>query len=244
MTDASTSPLPEGTVPQIRVRGRSFMALVLSPEPPLARWLDGLDAQVVKSSSFFAGRPVILDLGLMDAADEGLAGLFEALRTRGVRIIAVEGADPGWPALSGWDWPLGFTGGRAVGPIEVPEEAQAPLAATQAATASASLLIEEPVRSGQSVIFAEGDVIVIGSVASGAEIAAGGSIHVYGTMRGRAVAGLGGNRNARILCRRMHAELIAIDGYYVTAEDMAANLVGRSTHARLEGETLVLLPLE
>ena len=239
MTDAQASSLP-----QIRVRGRSFMALVLSPEPPLAGWLGGLDAQLAKSASFFAGRPVILDLGLMDPNDAGLDGLFEALRTRGVRIISIEGADASWQALSGWDWPLGFEGGRAIGPIDVPEAA--PLAATEGkvAAASPSLLIEEPVRSGQSIVFAEGDVIVLGSVASGAEIAAGGSIHVYGTMRGRAVAGLSGNRNARILCRRMHAELIAIDGYYITAEDMAANLVGRSTHARLEGETLVLLPLD
>ena len=230
--------------PQIRVRGRSFMALVLSPEPPLAGWLVGLDAQLAKSASFFAGRPVILDLGLLDANDEGLADLFDQLSARGVRIISIEGGDTSWPALAGWDSPLGFEGGRAVGPVEVPEEAPTQAHAAAGPSAAPSLLIEEPVRSGQSIVFAEGDVIVIGSVASGAEIAAGGSIHVYGTLRGRAVAGLGGNRDARILVRKMHAELIAIDGYYITAEDMAANLVGRSTHARLEGETLVLLPLD
>ncbi len=242
MIEPNASSLPSGAVPQIRVRGRSFMALVLSPEPPLAGWLGGLDAQLAKSATFFAGRPVILDLGLLDANDAGLSGLFDALRARGVRIIAIEGGDATWPALSGWDWPSGFEGGRAVGPIDVPEEApssQAPGVAT-----APSLLIEEPVRSGTSIVFAEGDVIVIGSVASGAEVAAGGSIHIYGTLRGRAVAGLGGNRDARILCRRMNAELIAIDGYYMTAEDMAANLVGRSTHARLENETLLLLPLD
>ncbi len=248
MTDTNASPLPTGTAQQIRVRGRSFMALVLSPEPPLAGWLNALDAQIAKSASFFAGRPVILDLGLMDAADAGLAELFDSLRARGVRLISIEGADPSWDAVAGWDWPLGFEGGRAIGPIDVPEDAGTDAAADTAASgglaASPSLLIEEPVRSGQSIVFAEGDVTVIGSVASGAEIAAGGSIHVYGTMRGRAVAGLGGNRDARILCRRMHAELIAIDGYYITADDMAANLLGRSTQARLEGETLVLLPLD
>ena len=244
MTDSNASSPPIGTASQIRVRGRSFMALVLSPEPPLTGWLEALDAQIVKSAFFFAGRPVILDLGLMDAADAGLAELFESLRGRGVRIIAIEGADPSWPAVSGWDWPLGFEGGRAIGTIDIPEEAPAPGLAADRPAASPSLLIEEPVRSGQSIVFAEGDVTVIGSVASGAEIAAGGTIHVYGAMRGRAVAGLGGNRNARILCKRMHAELIAIDGYYIVAEDMAENLLGRSTQARLEGETLVLSPLD
>ena len=221
------------------------MALVLSPEPPLAGWLSGLDAQLVKSGSFFAGRPVILDLGLLAPGDEGLADLYDELTGRGVRIIAVEGADTAWAALSGWDLPQGFEGGRAVGTIDVPEQtAEAAIDVAPGTPAPRSLLIEEPVRSGQSIVFAEGDVTVIGSVASGAEIAAGGSIHIYGTLRGRAVAGLGGNPDARILCRRMNAELIAIDGYYMTAEDMPPGLVGRSTHARLEDETLVLLPLD
>jgi len=241
VTDTNpSSPAPSGTLPQIRVRGRSFMALVLSPEPPIAGWLQGLDAQLAKSASFFAGRPVILDLGLLNPDDEGLSDLYDALTGRGVRIISIEGGDPSWHAIAGWEWPLGFEGGRAVGQIEIPET---PPEKAQGRGTS-SLLIEEPVRSGQSIVHAEGDVIVIGSVASGAEVAAGGSIHIYGTLRGRAVAGLGGNRDARILCRRMNAELIAIDGYYMTAEDMADNLVGRSTQARLEDETLVLLPLD
>ena len=60
---------------------------------------------------------------------------------------------------------------------------------------------------------------VVGSVASGAEIVAGGSIHVYGTLRGRAIAGLLGNARARIFCRRLEAELLAIDGVYSTADE-------------------------
>ena len=75
-------------------------------------------------------------------------------------------------------------------------------------------------RSGQSVIFPEGDVTVLGSVGSGAEIVAGGSIHIYGTLRGRAIAGATGNARARIFCRKLEAELLAIDGLYKTADDM------------------------
>ena len=74
-------------------------------------------------------------------------------------------------------------------------------------------------RSGQSVVFPEGDVTVLGSVGSGAEIVAGGSIHVYGTLRGRAMAGVNGNSAARIYCQKIEAELLAIDGYYQTAEE-------------------------
>jgi septum site-determining protein MinC len=101
-----------------------------------------------------------------------------------------------------------------------------------------SIVVTEPVRSGQSLFFPEGDVTIVGSVASGAEVVAGGSIHVYGTLRGRALAGTMGNAQARIFCRKLEAELIAIDGFYKTAEDMEPNLRGQAVQIWLEGETI------
>ena len=174
--------------PQIRVRGRSFMALVLSPEPPLSDWMAGLDAQIAKSAAFFASKPIILDCGLLTADDSGLAELVPALLERGIRLIEIEGADPAWEATAGWTWPDGYSGGRAIGAVEIPEEEPPPPPDPR----KASLVIDEPVRSGQSINFADGDVVILGSVASGAEVSAGGSIHVYGTLRGRALAGVGG----------------------------------------------------
>jgi septum site-determining protein MinC len=104
-----------------------------------------------------------------------------------------------------------------------------------------SLLLDSPVRSGQSIFFPSGDVTVLGSVASGAEIVAGGSIHVYGTLRGRAMAGAsGGNRQARIFCSRIEAELLAIDGFYRTIDDLEESLCARPVQAWLEGETLMI----
>ena len=108
----------------------------------------------------------------------------------------------------------------------------------------ATLLIDRPVRSGQSVFFPAGDVTVIGSVASGAEIVAGGSIHVYGTLRGRAMAGSAGNSQARIFCRKIEAELLAIDGLYKTADDMEEGLRGRAIQAWLEGDALMMAALD
>ena len=102
----------------------------------------------------------------------------------------------------------------------------------------ASLLIEDPVRSGQSVVFMEGDITVLGSVGSGAEIIAGGSIHVYGALRGRALAGATGNVRARIFCHSVEAELLAIDSYYRTADDIEDSLRRCSVQAWLEGGTL------
>ena len=93
-------------------------------------------------------------------------------------------------------------------------------------------------------MFEAGDVTVLGSVASGAEVVAGGSIHVYGTLRGRAVAGLAGNGRARIFCRRLEAELLAIDGLYRTADDLEPGLRGRAVQAWLDGETMKMAALD
>jgi septum site-determining protein MinC len=107
-----------------------------------------------------------------------------------------------------------------------------------------SLLIETPIRSGQSVIFPNGDITVLGSVASGAEVVAGGSIHIYGALRGRALAGSMGNARARIFCSKNEAELVSIDGYYRTAEEMDANLRSRPTQCWLENRVLAIAALD
>jgi septum site-determining protein MinC len=99
------------------------------------------------------------------------------------------------------------------------------------------------VRSGQSVMFPDGDVTVVGSVASGAEIIAGGSIHVYGALRGRALAGAQGDEGARIFCREFHAELVSIAGQYRVFEDIPKELRGQPVQAWLEGDKLLLKKL-
>ena len=106
------------------------------------------------------------------------------------------------------------------------------------------MLIQSPIRSGQSVNFPFGEVTVLGSVASGAEIVASGSIHIYGALRGRAIAGFAGNPRARIFCRRLDAELLAIDGVYQVSDDMDAKLRGHAVQAWLEGETMRITALD
>ena len=85
---------------------------------------------------------------------------------------------------------------------------------------------------------------IVGRVASGAEIVAGGSVHVYGALQGRVIAGISGSASARIFCTEARAELICIGGVYITAEDMNPKLEGRSLEARLDGEELRLRVLE
>ncbi|MBE7211481.1 MAG: septum site-determining protein MinC [Gluconacetobacter diazotrophicus] len=244
-TEPATAPPPPPDaerprpLPAIRARGRSFTALVLSPEAPLPDWVAALDAQVARSPEFFAAKPVILECGLLHPDDDGLPELLPALLERGIRVVEVD-ADRSWPALRDWPFPERLFGGRAIGTIPIPEPEPPP----PPDPARASLVIDDPVRSGQSVSFPDGDLVVMGSVASGAEVSAGGSIHVYGALRGRALAGINGYRRARILCRRLHAELLAVDGVYLTAEDIPAARLNGPAVVRLEDETLRIAPLD
>jgi septum site-determining protein MinC len=239
------------TRPFIRLRGRSIMALVLSPEPPLQGWLTSLDTQIERAPNFFDGRPVIVDVGPLPRETPDVAGLLHAIAARGIHIIGTEGAHPSWPGLEAWGRPLPGAGkpGRPIempGPqaaAPAPVKAQAP-APAPASTEPASLLIDHPVRSGQSIAFETGDIIIMGSVASGAEVVAGGSIHVYGALRGRAVAGLAGNPRARIFCRKFHAELVAIDGVYQTADDTPADRIGNPAVAWLDGDIMRITAIE
>jgi septum site-determining protein MinC len=115
---------------------------------------------------------------------------------------------------------------------------------TPAGAEANTLLIDQPVRSGQSVVFERGDITVLGSVASGAEVMAGGSVHIYGTLRGRAIAGLAGHPGARIFCSKLQAELLAIDGVYQTADDMPAKVLGKPVQAWLDGEQMKISVLD
>jgi len=234
---------PEARTPvRIRARGRSFLALVLSPERPLEDWLTGLDAQIARSAAFFAGKPVILDLGLLTPEDDGLSNLLPALLQRRIRVIGVEGASQDWAQLAGWEWPEGFDGGRVSGTVEIPDDGT-PSAEPTPGTPSATLVVDRSVRSGQSIMHLEGDIVVIGGVSSGAEIVAGGSIHIYGPLRGRAVAGAGGHAEARIYTSDMRAELLAIDGYYMTAEEIAPDLHGTPAQAFLQEDSVAVKTL-
>lgn len=229
----------------IRLKGRSFLALSLAPELPFEDWLVGLDDLADRSAGFFLRRPVILDVNGLDINKAELRDLIDRLGQRNVRIMGVEGARN---SLLGPDMPPAMSEGRPAADFEPRTEAEdgqaAPAAeplpaVTQAPVqVSGSLVVTEPVRSGQSVFFPEGDVTIVGSVASGAEVVAGGSIHVYGTLRGRALAGANGNSAARIFCRKLEAELMAVDGFYLTAEDMEPDLRGRSVQAWLDSHAL------
>ena len=218
----------------VRMRGRSYVAFVFSPVVPVAGWLEEVDATLARSPGFFVGKPVVLDLSAVELSQSGIAYLVTSLEQRNIRVLGIEGVDEAHLTTS---MPPLLTGGRPS--VLMQNEPKKP----EAKPKPMSLLLESPVRSGQSVVFSEGDVTVLGSVGSGAEIVAGGSIHVYGTLRGRAMAGVNGNSTARIFCQKIEAELLAIDGYYQTADEIDASLRNRPAQAWLEGDTMKITPL-
>ena len=226
MTEVLTDTKP------IRLKGRSFLALVLSPEPPFDDWLARLDDLAARSAGFFLRRPIVLDVDGLDIDGAALRGLIGQLKERHVRIMGIEGADP---SLLGSDIPPAMTGGLPASDMEAPEEDAAEI---DDEAPVPSLMVTQPVRSGQ-LLSSEGDITIVGSIASGAEVVAGGSVHVYGTIRGRVIAGSMGNAEARIFCRRLEAELVAIAGYYKTSEDLEEELRGQAVQLWLENEAIL-----
>jgi septum site-determining protein MinC len=211
----------------VRLRGRSYVAFVFSPVVPIVDWLGEIDNTLARSPGYFVGKPIVLDLSAVDLSGPAIAHLLGSLGERNIRVLGIEGVDEERLAAN---MPPLLTGGRSCvitrnEPAKKPEPEPKPK--------PNSLLLESPVRSGQSIVFIEGDVTVLGSVGSGAEIVAGGSIHIYGTLRGRAMAGVNGNSAARIYCQRIEAELLAIDGYYQTAEEIDESLRNRPAQAGL-----------
>lgn len=219
-------------------RARSYMAFAFAPQPPIADWLADLDATLERSKGFFAGHPVALDLSAASLTPSEIVELVASLAERGIRVLGIEGIEPN-EAMPGL--PPVLRSGRGAQEIEIPEPASAspaPAPPPPQKQEPASLLIDSPVRSGQSVVYIEGDVTVLGSVGSGAEIIAGGSIHIYGTLRGLAMAGASGNSRARIFCHRFEGELLAIGPHYKTADEIEASLRRGPAQAWLDGNTL------
>jgi septum site-determining protein MinC len=225
--------IAKATRQPIRMRGRSYVAFTFCPVVPIAGWLEEVDVTLGRSPGFFVGKPVVLDLSAVDLSQSSIAHLVTSLEQRNIRILGIEGVDEARLTTS---MPPLLTGGRhCMIASNEPKK-------VETKPKPASLVLESPVRSGQS-IFCEGDVTVLGSVGSGAEIVAGGSIHVYGALRGRAMAGFSGNSSARIFCQKIEAELLAIDGYYQTAEEIDSALRNRPAQAWLDGDIMKITAL-
>jgi septum site-determining protein MinC len=229
----------------LQVRGRSFTAVVLRLAGAADKaFYDALNALMRQAPHFFVNAPLVVDLeqatGLEAKGD--FVRLVRELRARKLSAIGIQNgtAEQGIAAFGaglitlqgGRETPL-ERGGRPVQAAPKPAE-----------PATATLLVTEPVRSGQRIFADRGDLVVVASVSSGAELIAHGSVHVYGPLRGRALAGVNGDRTARIFCHSLEAELIAVAGLYLTSDDLSPALRQQRVQAFLQDDTLRVEPLK
>ncbi len=124
-----------------------------------------------------------------------------------------------------------------------PTKSAAPTRNAPPASADVGMVHTAPIRSGQQIYAEQRDLTVLGTVGAGAEVIADGSIHIYGALRGRALAGARDNDKARIFCREFHAELVAIAGHYKVMEDLPAELRGKAVQVWLDNEQIHIAAL-
>ena len=220
-----------------------------------------LAARIQTSPQLFLRTPVVLDLShLSELPDEQcVRDLLARIRSAGMLPVGLSyGTTANEQLALSLDLPL-FAKFRAAferageAMVEPPRAPDAPAPAAVAAPvppAAAAVVApvgtqhqDQPVRSGQQIYARGGDLVLTRMVANGAEVIADGSIHVYGALRGRALAGARGDEKARIYCQEFHAELVSIAGQYRVFEDIPADLRGKPVQVWLEGEKLLLARL-
>ena len=217
---------------------------------------EALAERVRKAPQLFARAAVVLDLGHLpqDIDRDAAAALLEAVRAAGMLPVALAygtrhietlAAALGLPLIAKFRAAYEPAAEHApASAAPAPQPAAAATVPPAAGAAPPTLHHAQPVRSGQQ-IYAEGrDLVVAANVAAGAEVIGDGSIHIYGSLRGRALAGASGSEQARIYCRSFHAELVSIAGRYRTFEEIPDDLAGRAVQCWLDGEKLMIARLE
>jgi len=211
-----------------------------------------LRTKVTKLPSLFLDAPVLVDLGALgdEASSLALDELVKALRA--CKLVPVAAANipdelrdaVAAAGLGVWRPPVAPRGRAAdeSEAAETPEPAPAATATSPAALPSplprpphaGPMVVTKPVRGGQVIHARDNDLVVLAPVNPGAQVIADGHLHIYAPLRGRAVAGAGGLPGARIFCQKLEAELVAIAGAYVMAEEIPAALRGRAAQVFLE----------
>jgi len=234
------------TLRAIELKGRMMLVSILRLHTVDAAELDAaLGARMAEAPELMRDMPVVADLeGLGPVPVPDLLVALEHVRRHGFKLIGIhQGATATEPLAEASGLPLLVLGGKsaaeAPAPRAKPAEAAPPEAAAPVpAVHTPTRVVNQPVRSGQQIYARGGDLIVTGAVSAGAEVLADGHIHVYGTLRGRALAGVRGLVSAHIFCRRLDAELVSIGGHYRIAEDILDGERGENRLVTLSGETI------
>jgi septum site-determining protein MinC len=245
--------------------GQVGIACVRVKRPDAAALCEELERRVRAAPQLFSRAAVVLDLShLLNLPDDGTVdALLEAVRSAGMLPVglaygtsAVEALAQrmGLPLIAKFRAAYEPADGGSIAPpaaSPVPSPAPAPAPVREpvlSAPAPGSTLggqhHEGAVRSGQQVYARDRDLVVTGAIANGAEVIADGSIHIYGSLKGRAMAGAQGDAKARIFVSDFRAELVAIAGHYRVFEQIPKDLEGQSVQCWLDGEKLLIAPLK
>lgn len=240
---------PTGTAFALRSAKLTTVALLLETADPGAL-AAALEAQATDAAPLFENDPVIVDIAKLREADELLAWdeLLPLLRRHGMVPVAVRGGSEAQMeaahAAGLIDAPEGQPTAAPAPASSTPVAEPAPAAPVVHPPAVPPMIVDRPLRSGQQVYARGTDLIVLGLVSHGAEVIADGHIHVYAPLRGRAIAGARGNPSARIFATCLEAQLVSIAGTYRTSETpLPDNVLARPAQVRLDGERLVIEPL-
>jgi len=238
-------PLEAVREPAVEIRfGQVGLAQVRIRTTDAGVILDELTGRVASAPQFFERTAVCLDLSALEkepTANE-MRAVFDAVRRAGMLAVGLAHGTAGVDTLArSLDVPV-LTQFRVQGkatPVQPPVK-EVPKAAPVEAPVlhPPSLMQHQPVRSGQRVYARNSDLVVTSTVGAGAEVIADGCVHIYGTLRGRAVAGARGEVTARVFCQEFHAELISIAGVFRVFETLPPELVGKPVQAWLDGDDL------
>lgn len=205
-----------------------------------------LSEKVQNAPEFFRNAPVVVELSALDRRESALdfERLIAVLRGLGLSPVGVRGGDgaSNQAAAAAGLAVLAEQRGDAA-PRDLPKAevlAGKPEVSVPSPTAGSARLIDQPVRSGQRLYAAGGDLIVLAPVSAGAELLADGNIHIYSSLRGRALAGVQGNLNSRIFCLDLQAELIAIGGHYQISENLEESIRGKPVQVFLRDGALII----
>ncbi|NEX15428.1 MAG: septum site-determining protein MinC [Halochromatium sp.] len=242
---------PASSAPAFELKAAAFIMPVIRL---LRLDMDAVEAQLMpkvqQAPAFFQHTPVVIELSALPSEDEevGFPQLVGLLRGLGMIPVGVRGGG-GAQHEAAKAMELAILSDKtkpvktSVGDDVAPEPAVAAQAiGSPVGVETGSHLIDRPVRSGQRVYAAGGDLTVIAAVNSGAELMADGNIHVYAPLRGRAIAGLRGDTKARIFCSDLQAELVSVAGHYRVSDSIPANLKGCLTQVFLDHDVLRIEP--
>ncbi len=195
-----------------KLKGRLYTLTVLhildSDKTSFAAYLADV---ILKAPRMFEKTPVVLDVSDIQQDDFDLHYCCQELREQGLVPVAIQGADARLQTMA-IGCGLALLGASSL--LDKPLFDDAVDNKTRPAESIQTKLVTSPVRSGQQVVSLGGDLVIVSSVGHGAELLAEGHIHVYGALRGRALAGIDGNKQARIFCHSLDAELVSIAGFY------------------------------